>query len=140
VSPLVGLLTFFEIVLEQPVAMSPEIAAAVNASTDKAVANFFALLQPPPSEADARAKLRVFEGLHDRAGRLAYLLGAFEASLHRMLKQRAQAMATLTKVLEANPRVTGAWKDLGDMFSSVYDFTRAWLCWQRARAIAPAHP
>jgi hypothetical protein len=47
--------------------------------------------------------------------------------------------AALTKVLEASPRVTGAWKDLGDLFHADYDVTRAWLCWHRARSIAPSH-
>jgi hypothetical protein len=55
------------------------------------------------------------------------------------VQQPAEAKAALTKVLEANARVTGAWKDLGDLFCPAYDFTRAWLCWQRARSIAPTH-
>ena len=46
----------------------------------------------------------------------------------------------MIKVLEAPPRATGAWKDLGDLYCPTYDFKRAWLCWQRARSIAPTHP
>lgn len=138
-TPLLGVLTFLEITLEQPVAMPPEIAAAIRSSTDEVVPSFLALLQPPP-EVDARAVLRVFENLRGRAGRMAYLLGAFEAPVHLVLNQRNEAREALTKVLEANPRVTGAWKDLGDLFCPTYDFTRAWLCWERARALAPAHP
>jgi hypothetical protein len=138
-TPLVGLLTFFEISLEQPVGMPPEIAAAVQSSTDEVVPNFTALLEPLQSEDDARTRLRVLESLRGRAGRRAYLLGAFEASFLLAVQQPAEAKAALTKVLEANARVTGAWKDLGDLFCPAYDFTRAWLCWQRARSIAPTH-
>lgn len=139
-TPLEGLLTFLELTLEQPLAMPPEIAAAVRSSTDDAVPMFTGLLGPARSEDDARTRLRVFESLRGRAGRRAYLLGAFEASLLTALAQPAEAKAALTRVLEANPRVTGAWKDLGDLFCPDYDFRRAWLCWQRARSIAPTHP
>lgn len=138
-TPLLGVLTFLEITLEQPVEMPPAIAAAIKSSTDEVVPSFLALLQPPP-EVDARAVLRVFESLRGRAGRMAYLLGAFEAPVHLVLNQRNEAREALTKVVEANPRVTGAWKDLGDLFCPTYDFTRAWLCWERARSIAPTHP
>jgi hypothetical protein len=138
-TPLLGVLTFLEITLEQPVEMPPAIAAAMKSSTDEVVPNFLALLRPP-SDVDAHAMLRVFEDLRGRAGRMVYLLGAFEAPLHRVLNQRKAALDALRKVVEANPRVTGAWKDLGDLFCSTYDFTRAWLCWERARAIAPTHP
>jgi len=138
-TPLVGLLTFLELSLELPVGMPPEIRAALNASTDEAASGFLALLEPASSEADARTTLRAFEQLRGAAGRLAYLLGAFEAPLHRALNQPEAAVAALTEVLETNPRVTGAWKDLGDRFRANYDLTRAWLCWQRARALAPTH-
>jgi hypothetical protein len=138
-TPLPGLLQVLELSLEQDVEMSPELAAAVRPNRDEVVPRFLALLQPPGSEADARERLEQLALLRDRAGRMAYLLGAFEAVLHRVLKQPSQAVAALTAVLEANPRITGAWKDLGELWGSSYDFTRAWLCWQRARAIAPEH-
>lgn len=138
-TPLEGLLTFIEVSLEQPVRMPPELAAAVNSSTDDAVPRLIALLAPSRSEDDARTRLRVLDSLRGRAGRRAYLLGVFEAPLLQALNQPAEARAALTKVLEASPRVTGAWKDLGDLFCPDYDFTRAWLCWQRARSIAPTH-
>jgi len=137
-TPLPGLLAFLELTLEQPVAMPPEVVAVMKSSTDEAVATLLELVQPC-AKADAPARLHAFERLRGRAGRMAYLLGAFEAPVHCVLNQRAEASAALTRVLEANPRVTGAWKDLGDLFCPAYDFTHAWLCWDRARALAPTH-
>lgn len=65
-TPLLGLLTVLELTLEQPVAMPPELAAAVKSTTDELVPNFLALLQRP-SELDAPTALRVFGHLRHRS-------------------------------------------------------------------------
>ena len=38
-----------------------------------------------------------------------------------------------------NPSIVGAWKDLGDLHARRYDMVGAWICWDIARAIHPAH-
>lgn len=128
-APFPGLLTFFELTLEQPLEMPRAIAEAIRTSPDKIVPGFPALVQPPSGVDETRALLNVFQRLRDHAGRMAYVLGAFEAPLHQVLNERLDAIAVLTKLVEANPRATAAWKDLGDLFVPAYDLKRAWLCW-----------
>jgi tetratricopeptide (TPR) repeat protein len=50
------------------------------------------------------------------------------------------AIELLARAIEANPRLTGAYKDLGDLYLQDWDMERAWRCWDIARGIAPSHP
>ena len=81
-----------------------------------------------------------FQALRARAGARGYLLNAFEAPVRRSLKQNDVARGILADLLSVNPRVTGAWKDLGDLYLTAWDFDRAWACWQRARQLSPSFP
>ncbi len=140
-APVMGLLAMFEVTLANGAPMPADVAALIKASTDVHLQSLLTLLMSQSQSAEeAQARLNGFSFLRLQAGRYAYLLGAFEAPVHRALNQNAKAMEVLSQVLLTNPRVTGAWKDLGDLFAHSLDFTRAWFCWNRARAIAPDHP
>ena len=135
--PLQGLLAFLELTLEVPVVMPAELAAAVNQCTHADVELLLRLVGPPKDEAGGRVALQEFDALRSRAGSRAYLLGPFEAAVRAALGEREQARQLLTAAVVANPRLTGAYKDLGDLFLRDFDASRAWLCWTRARDIAP---
>jgi hypothetical protein len=133
-SPIDGLLAFFELSLEQGTAMPPPLADALNRCADPRVQRLLALLTTriPPEEA-----VKLFAILRPEAGPWGYLLGAFEAPVRRALQQPGEASRMLTELLTRSPRVTGAYKDLGDIYLHAFDGRRAWACWNRARQIAP---
>lgn len=132
-----GLVTFMEITLETTFPLPADLAAATNRSEDPEVKAFLALLAPVTSEAHARDALRAFAQIKGRLGEHAYILNVFEAPIRLALKEDDAAAALLLEVVQRNPRFTGAFKDLGDVFlrQTPSDPHRAWLCWQRARAI-----
>ncbi|RYE94593.1 MAG: hypothetical protein EOO75_01560 [Myxococcales bacterium] len=133
-APADGLLAFFELSLERGTALPPELADALNRSTDLQVKRLLALItgQVPPGDA-----VPFFDIVRREVGERAYLLGAFEAPVRLALQQREEATRLLTELLARNPRVTGAYKDLGDIYQRSFDNRRAWACWSRARQIAP---
>lgn len=132
-----GLLVFLELALEQGTAMPPELAGVINTSNDQDLDLLLTLLRPMDDEEAARLAIQGFERLRGPAGEQAHLLGTFEASVRRALKEPMVAIELLTQALVANPRLTGAYKDLGDLFLQMFDSRRAWMCWSRARSIAP---
>lgn len=56
------------------------------------------------------------------------------------LREVKEAIELLSNAVAINPFLTGAYKDLGDLYSGQYQFERAWRCWTAARHISPSHP
>lgn len=81
-----------------------------------------------------------FAGLQQAAGPKAHVLKIFEANNRAQLGEPDAAMRLFAEVLQANPALAGAYKDLGDVFFMRYDAARAWRCWDAGRRIAPDFP
>lgn len=79
-----------------------------------------------------------FAELHQPAGPKAHVLKIFEANNRAQLGEPDAALRLFTEVLQANPALAGAYKDLGDVFFMRYDAARAWRCWDAGRRMAPA--
>jgi tetratricopeptide (TPR) repeat protein len=135
-----GLLAFSELTLETGAALPPELAGAMNSCTDPRIKLLWAALAPPwHTETDRRA-LSALDKLRTEAPSRHHVLCAFEANVRARLGEANVAKELLGRAIAANPRLTGAYKDLGDVYLQTWDIERAWHCWDIARTIAPFHP
>lgn len=138
-----GFLSFCELTLETGIAMPPELAEAIKASSDKGLKNVVTALGCARSTQNAEAvefSLRAYAKLRLVATSKAHVLWAFEANLRACRGETEEAKQLLIRTIGANPRLAGAYKDLGDVFLRELDEGRAWACWETARSIAPSHP
>jgi hypothetical protein len=140
-----GTLSFFELTLESGTAMPPEFAQALNASSDGAVRYLLTAIgegsRPGPGSADKRRlALQTYEELAPLAKAKAHVLWAFEAGVRVALGEEDLAKQLLLRAIARNPRLTAAYKDLGDLYLQAFDTHRAWRSWEVARSIAPNHP
>jgi tetratricopeptide (TPR) repeat protein len=134
-----SVLTLLELTLETGASL-PELGNFLQHATDPHVRQLRdALGQRPGSQQEAHAVLAMFLGLRKAAGQRAHVVMTFEAPLHRALGEAQQACGLLLKAIEVNPFLTGAYKDLGDLYVGEYRMREAWLCWEAARRIAPDH-
>jgi hypothetical protein len=101
--------------------LAPVLSAINNAKTKEEAEHAIAALQKARSD----------------AGEKAYVLGIFEANHHRALRHLNETRALFVAALRANPYITGAWKDLGDLAFSQFEPAAAWVCWDTGRRIAP---
>ncbi|WNG17145.1 tetratricopeptide repeat protein [Cystobacter fuscus] len=131
-------LTLLELNLQTGTSL-PELGSVLRDEPDPHVRQLREALGRPGSEEEARAALASLQALRKAAGQRAHVVNTFLAALHRGLGEGAQARELLLQALEVNPFLTGAYKDLGDLYVSDYEMSRAWRCWEAARRIAPGH-
>lgn len=81
-----------------------------------------------------------FSRLRERAADEAHLLGIFRANNLIALGRPDEAETAFLTGLEGNPFLTGAWKDLGDLYFGKFDMATAWLCWEIGRRFEREHP
>ncbi len=86
------------------------------------------------------AAASTLSGLRGQAPRKAYILKLFEANNRARLGQFKESGQLFAEVLEANPVLGGAWKDLGDLMIMRFDTPSAWRSWDIGRRIAPTLP
>ncbi len=68
-----------------------------------------------------------------------HMIDIMIANQQSVLGQNDKAQKKMLAALKANPFITGAYKDLGDMFYADFDMASAWLCWDFARKRVPDH-
>lgn len=66
-----------------------------------------------------------------------HMLTLFEANDRQALGQLDVARPMFVSVLNSNPWLAGAYKDLGDLQFREFDMARAWRCWDAGRRMAP---
>jgi hypothetical protein len=98
------------------------------------------LADPSGGSLEARAAVATLVQLRAAAGPRQHVLMSFESGHRERLGETRQAADLLARALAANPFLTVAYKDLGDLFFRQRDMQGAWLCWEAARRIAPDHP
>lgn len=69
-----------------------------------------------------------------------YMLELFEAIDRGLLGEFPEARWLFADVLQANPGLAGAYKDLGDLYFRSFDMPHAWRCWDIGRRLAPLIP
>ena len=106
---------------------------------DPAVGLMLASVSPKNKE-EYEGAVKTLEQLRKQAPRKAYVLKLLEANNRLRLGQRKESLQLFGEVLEANPVLGGAYKDLGDLLVLTGDSARAWRSWDIGRAIAPKVP
>lgn len=87
-----------------------------------------------------RAAIGSLEMLRLQAQSRRYVLSLFEANDHMQLGEAAKARGLYADVLQANPTLAGAYKDIGDFYFRSFDTPHAWRSWEIARTLAPLFP
>lgn len=106
---------------------------------DPAVALMLAAVSPKNKE-EYEGAVKTLAELRKQAPRKAYVLKLLEANSRLRLGQRKESLQLFGEVLEANPVLGGAYKDLGDLLLLTGDSPRAWRSWDIGRGIAPKVP
>jgi len=106
---------------------------------DPAVGLMLAAVSPKNKE-EYEGAVKTLAQLRKQAPRKAYVLKLLEANNRLRLGQRKESLQLFGEVLEANPVLGGAYKDLGDLLLLTGDSPRAWRSWDIGRGIAPKVP
>lgn len=85
---------------------------------------------------EASAALR---DLEEPAGEALPVLSIFEGGVQRERQNFKEAQNLYVRALQGDPYLTGAWKDLGDLYYHEYECELAWQCWDTARHLCPHH-
>lgn len=72
------------------------------------------------------------------AGDVSYIVKVFRGGLI-MENDPETAYKLYVEALEAQPSLSGAWKDLGEIYYRTFEAVDAWRCWDTARRLAPRH-
>jgi hypothetical protein len=94
----------------------------------------------PKNKEEYQGAVKTLVELRKQAPRKAYVLKLLEANNRLRLGQRNESLQLFGEVLEANPVLGGAYKDLGDLLLLTGDGARAWRSWDIGRGIAPKVP
>lgn len=97
-----------------------------------------ATLLAPKSEEDAKEFLEEFDEIEKEVHKKGYVLEIFKGNLAQSIHEPADKM--FLKALNANPLITGAYKDLGESYESQWQMDLAWDCFDMARKLCPDHP
>ncbi|MES2163109.1 MAG: hypothetical protein V4476_18285 [Pseudomonadota bacterium] len=116
---------------------TPAQLEQIRASTPVSLAFSATSVSKQEDFAPAAATL---SGLRSQAPRKAYVLKLMEANNRARLGQYKECDQLFAEVLEANPVLGGAWKDMGDLMIMRFDTPSAWRSWDIGRRIAPTLP
>jgi tetratricopeptide (TPR) repeat protein len=118
--------------------LTAEQQQAANAPSSP-IASMFAAIGASKRD-DYAGAIKTLEALRSQAPRKAYILKLFEANNRLRLGQYKESMRLFGEVLDANPVLGGAYKDLGDLLLMQYDSQLAWRCWDAGRRVSPGLP
>ncbi|HEX9171615.1 MAG TPA: hypothetical protein VF861_03050 [Telluria sp.] len=92
----------------------------------------------PAKDKDSLQKaIIVLQSLQARPTSKRHMLKLFEANDRVGLGEVPAARKLFVEVLQANPALVGAYKDVGDLYLRTFDTPRAWRCWDIGRRMAP---
>lgn len=98
-----------------------------------------AIVQAPESKEKITAAIGILEDARSKNVPNCHVLNVFLANHLAVMGQNHKARDLILEALEQNPRLTGAYKDLGDKYLADYDMANAWASWDQARKINPNH-
>lgn len=93
----------------------------------------------PKSKEEAQKAVKTLVALRNRSKDRKHILKIFEANIRSSLGMQKESMQLFHDVLSGNPYITGAWKDLGELYFRSYNSRGAWRCWDTARKLNPKH-
>lgn len=105
---------------------------------DLNVKAFFASIRPKSKE-EAQKAVETLVALRDKSKGRLHVLKIFEANTRSSLGMQKESIQLFHAALKKNPYITGAWKDLGELYFRSYNSRDAWRCWDTARKLNPRH-
>lgn len=88
---------------------------------------------------DDEAASKKLKGLEKAAGAAVHVLRIFEGGVMSARGEIDRAKKLYLEGLLADPYISNAWKDLGDLHFQAFECDQAWKCWDVARHLAPKH-
>lgn len=107
--------------------------------TDSVLASFLYCLNPPKSKEEAELKISTLNTLISLNIDYGYLMNIFAANYIEPIDQY-EAISYFQKALSKNQYITGAWFDLGRIYSNRYNYDDAWKCFEIMMNIKMDHP
>lgn len=135
-----GILRLFEYILStghQPLNRLREIASLQE--SDSLLALFIYSLNSPQSQEEAESKVANFNYLNTLDIKYGYVMNIFAANYITPIDE-FEATSYFYKALSKNPRITGAWLDLGKIYASTYNYDDAWKCFGIIMNMNASHP
>ena len=93
----------------------------------------------PKTKEEAKKSVEMLVSLREKSTDRKHVLQIFEANNRLALGMSQESKALFHAALGINPHITGAWKDLGDIYFRSYNSQAAWRCWDTARALNASH-
>ncbi len=93
----------------------------------------------PKSKEEAEKFIAILQKLEKRSKHQGHIIKIFKANILEGLGNQNDAKRLFFESLEKSPHITGAYKDLGDIYYKEYNTIMAWNCWDIARKINPKH-
>lgn len=134
-----ALLTLLEFSLASGDQVSPRTAELMQKAKQNEQCKKLVSSLMPKSDAEAEEAINTLNFLDKPSVKKAYVLNIFKANVLRP-KNPVMAQSLLAEAARRNPYLTGAFKDLGDIYYSRYDTTTAFDCWDMGRRFFPKHP
>ena len=107
-------------------------------TADVDVNNFLGSISPKSKE-QAQKAVKTLVSLHKKSKDRKHVLNIFEANIRSSLGMQKESVQLFHTTLKKNPYITGAWKDLGELYFRNYNSRDAWRCWDTARKLNPRH-
>jgi hypothetical protein len=117
-----------------PAAQFRECVAAAKGDPD--VKTYFEALRAK----EASETRRLVQSIPRQGLTHAYVLDVNAAATYHTERKSKEGIVLYKKALEAQPWMTGPWKDLGDLLGFDPTGGGAWRCYDIARAVCPTHP
>jgi len=110
-----------------------------SGESDTLMMMFVANLQSPRSEEEAMAQIERFQQLIAVGQPYGHVMHIFCAN-YISPASRFDAIDYFIAALQEGPRITGAWRDLGDLYTKNYTYDLAWKCYEIAMRLNIDHP
>jgi hypothetical protein len=134
-----ALLVILEFHLSTDEDMAPETKRAMEAGKDDANFKKFLHGSQTTTPSEAANGIKELESLDQSNPSAAHVIDILCANMNFQLNQRTPAIQLMTKALSANPLITGAYHDLGNMYLSIFQSGTGWDCFRLAQKLSPSH-
>lgn len=136
-SSLLRLLEYLLVSGNQPTNQIREIATFQQ--SDSLLATFLYCLNAPRAKEDALEKVLVLDNLVGLNLKYGYVMTIFAANYIEPINEQ-EAIHYFYKALSNNPQITGAWLDLGNIYTRRYRYNEAWKCYGIMLNLNAMHP
>ncbi|MEW6359425.1 MAG: hypothetical protein AB1696_24020 [Planctomycetota bacterium] len=91
------------------------------------------------NKAEAERALLALDAIDRASLKNAYILDVYKADALSTAGRAGEAKWLFIKVLQQNPYLAGAYKDLGGILFAEYDMPGAWRCWELCLKLCPGY-